>query len=205
MNKHIRGALALAAAAGLASALAACSQSAQVNGPPQVHAFDSAAINVSTLRDVARDSTVVVLAKWSGKSDNAYVGGTAYPVSTMQVIRVVKGSLTQNLVEVRVGYEDANTGHSPLDTGATYLLFLKPFWFEPGEDTGQYTTAAGPFGVFTSSRDSDTTFETVVIPDDGMSGISVAGLTDVSLTDVSQVSVSTPGALAARDRAGATS
>lgn len=209
--RHMKCAAALAGVVSVGALLAACGQGnsgvqsssvQHVLGAPQVYAFDSAAQSVSSLQDVADDTTDIVVAVWTGKSHDEFVGGTPYPVSEMQITEVIQGTMRSGTVAVRLGYTDVNTGRSPLDTEGAYLLFLKPFWFEPGKSTGQYTTAAGPYGVFFTAQDSGTDFTSIIVNDDGMSGVRAKELGVISLKDVAGVSVSTSAEIAARDSTG---
>jgi hypothetical protein len=79
----------------------------------------------------------------------------------MTVDEVIAGQVPKT-IEVRMGVTQGD-GTSPLDTNDTYLLYLTPFWFTAGEETGQWTTADGPFGVFYGSSGTDEFFG--VMPD----------------------------------------
>lgn len=103
-----------------------------------------------SLEDLAADSVAIVRATWTGETRWERVGsGDAavdFPVSTMRIEQVIAGRVPDR-IDVRMSVVQAD-GTSPLDTDREYVLFLMPFWFTPGEDTGQWTTADGPFGLF---------------------------------------------------------
>ena len=119
----------------------------------------------SSPNDLAGDAVAIVRAHWSGKTRWETVGtGDAaleFPISIMTVDEVIAGQVPKT-IEVRMGVTQGD-GTSPLDTNDTYLLYLTPFWFTAGEETGQWTTADGPFGVFYGSSGTDEFFG--VMPD----------------------------------------
>ena len=119
----------------------------------------------SSAMDLAGDAVAVVRAHWTGETrwETVDAGDAAleFPISTMVVDEVIAGQVRKT-IEVRMGVTQGD-GTSPLDTNAHYLLYLTPFWFTPGEETGQWTTANGPFGVFYGKAGSDEFFG--VMPD----------------------------------------
>ena len=114
----------------------------------------------SSAEELARAATTVVLAHWSGKTRTEEVGEglgkIGFPVSTMIVDRVIKGDAPLGDIAVRSDVTTAD-GHSPLDTDFQYLLYLRPFWFKPTVETGEWIGADGPFSIFVGD-DSEMNF-----------------------------------------------
>lgn len=112
----------------------------------------------ASMSSLSGDSTLVVVGV-AGASHVEELNGIPFTVTNVSVSQ--SGSAqTPATVQVRqTGTADVtpaeSTSSSVLQSGQTYLLYLKPFELNPGVSTGQYVIV-GDEGIWQKSKDSST-------------------------------------------------
>jgi hypothetical protein len=104
-----------------------------------------------SLGELAKESTIVAVVRATGSAVVEKVHDIPFTVTTVEVIRGMRGTSAGTLLKVRqTGNPEIAMGDdlpAILRAGETYLLFLYPFWFTEGVDTGQYYVM-GDAGIF---------------------------------------------------------
>ncbi|MGO2411588.1 hypothetical protein [Glutamicibacter arilaitensis] len=98
-----------------------------------------------TLNEVAAQSSLSVVAV-AKESRVEHISDVPFTVTTIEVKETVSGRASASVLEIRQFGDEFNTdAHAAnvLESGHTYLLSLKPFELELGEDTGQWVLIGG--------------------------------------------------------------
>lgn len=159
-DKLITKALAAALAA---LALTACS-SADENALPRISIDGTRAHEYSTLNELARDATAVVVAVPTGKehakalpANYGPADAAPTPYVQMRVIKVLSGDLQPGMIDLVSPGVDENTGKQALRAGGPYLLYLTPAMYAANDPAGGYVVVGGPAGAYgaTASNSKD--------------------------------------------------
>ncbi len=125
--------------------LAACSAAPQnspapaTGGNKELHV--SRAEDFTSIAELTRASTAVIKGT-AGTATVETVNGVPFTVTQIKVDEVLSGMLTaaeiplKQIGSTQVGSRDTS---SLLTEGGQYLIFLRPFYWTPGDNTGQYT------------------------------------------------------------------
>jgi len=158
------GALLLACAACSAS-IAESIEPSQPGMRAHIPVFDTVGSRIKdygSLQELAGDSSALVRVHTTGaKHDVPLPGGDkgAAPTTFVSVVvdEVYSGTVDGTMIDVVAPGMDVSTGSPALLTGGTYVLFLAPAVYGPGQPAGGYVVTGGPAGMY-ASDDRGTSF-----------------------------------------------
>jgi hypothetical protein len=140
---------------GTAAMLSSCSEAVSPPKTGQVTGFIQASRvkGYDSIRSLAADAKVIVVAVATNQTSAAEVDGVPYTITLVQARTMLKGHLvTSSGIKIRqLGNAKTRTSDEidPILTqGTTYLLFLDVFTFGPGQDTDQFVVVGGSAGVY---------------------------------------------------------
>ena len=117
-----------------------------------------------SLAELAKESSIVAVVRATDSVILEKVHDIPFTVTTVEVIRGMRGTSAGTLLKVRqTGNPEIAMGDDfppILQAGETYLLFLHPFWFTEGEETGQYYVT-GNAGILAAANGSFTRLDPV--------------------------------------------
>jgi hypothetical protein len=122
----------------------------------------------STTRELLRDSKLVIRGHATGYSTELVDGAPAYVTDfTVEDTLVAAPGISVHpgdTLKVRdvYGENGADGKEQPLYLHKTnWLLFLTPFYFTPGQSTGQWISTGGPAGIFMNRLPEGSSFTRV--------------------------------------------
>lgn len=119
--------------------LGACAASeATVGTAPEYEHFDFSLVKeYGSLEELATDTSLVVRGA-PVSVERIEHEGIPYQLVTFEPAKVIEGEDPGESIIVRQLYGLVDGLAVPMQAGREYLLFLRPFEFVPGEDTGQW-------------------------------------------------------------------
>ena len=149
----MRNARFMAVFACMGSMLVACSSGAgsATDQPPSQHVEGDQAVAYSDVADLTAASTAVILATATNAqvleaADADGTSGLKSTITTLNVTKVVSGTFPAGTVKLRElgDVRSAANDVSPfLKSGTQYVMFIVPFHFSDGKDTGEYVLTDG--------------------------------------------------------------
>jgi hypothetical protein len=153
MKRHkslLAGALTSLAAVSVLG-VAGCANSASGGGESS-HIDANNAFSYSTLGQLRRAATSVVVVQPTGAATQAKVGGVPWTISTVQVVRQVSGQKLPSAFGLRQLGSAATAQDSPVVAkGNLYLAYLQQFKTLAGRVAGQYVVIGGLQGLYQSA------------------------------------------------------
>lgn len=141
---------AIAAVAATTLGMAACGPGDREPGSLQ-HLDFSLAEEYSSIDALDADASLVVRGT-ARDIDRIEYEGVPYQLVTVSVSEVVKGEAPSGDIVVRQLYGLVDGLAAPMTTDQEYFLFLRPFEFKAGEDTGQWYVVGPAQWTFKDGR-----------------------------------------------------
>lgn len=158
-TKRILSALVLGAA--FVASVAGCGQATRDQGVPVIEVLGTRAFEYDSIDQLAQKASAIVVVRPTGNGHDvplpAEQGGTdnSAPTSfqTLEVVRVLSGSVDGKTIEVVSPGLDDRTGKSAIAAGGPFILFIAPAMYGPDETVGGYAIVGGPAGMYAQVGD----------------------------------------------------
>jgi len=145
--------------AAFVTTVAGCAQEVQDRGVPVIDVLGTRAFEYDSIDQLAQKASAIVVVRPTGNGHDvpfpADQGGTdnSAPTSfqTLEVVRVLSGSVDGKTIDVVSPGLDDRTGKSAIAAGGPFILFIAPAMYGPDQPVGGFAIVGGPAGMYAQS------------------------------------------------------